>query len=488
MNLNGLTIKEAGEGLKKKEFSCLELTKACLDQIKKVDRKIKAYITITGDLALKQAKELDKKGNFSQPLSGIPIAIKDIFCTKGIKTTAGSKILENYIAPYTATSIKKIEKQGIVVLGKVNMDEFACGSSTETSYFGPTKNPWDLGRVPGGSSGGSAAAVAADECIYSLGTDTGGSIRQPASLCGIVGIKPTYGRVSRYGVIAMASSLDQVGPLTKTVEDTAIVLGQIAGLDKNDSTTLDKKVSDYTLALKKDIKGLKIGVPKEYFVEGMDKEVEKTIKEAIKKLEDLGAKIVEVSLPHSKYGLAVYYIIMSSELSANLARYDGVKYGFSARAKSLLENYLQTRAEGFGPEIRRRIMLGTYSLSAGYYDAYYLQAQKVRTLVKQDFEKVFEQVDCLVTPTSPTVAFRLGEKTDDPLTMYLSDIFTVSVNIAGVPAISIPCGFAKPQSGKTEMPVGLQIIGKQFDEETILQVAYNYEQATEWHQPKPKIA
>ncbi|OGY45699.1 MAG: aspartyl/glutamyl-tRNA amidotransferase subunit A [Candidatus Buchananbacteria bacterium RIFCSPHIGHO2_01_FULL_39_8] len=485
MNLNELTISQAQQGLQKKEFSCVELTQACLDQIKKVDSKVKAYITVTEDLALKQAEELDKKGDFSRPLSGIPAGIKDIFCTKGIKTTAGSKILENYIPPFSATVIQKISNP--IILGKLNMDEFACGSSTETSYFGQTKNPWDLERVPGGSSGGSAAAVVADECIYSLGTDTGGSIRQPASLCGIVGLKPSYGRVSRYGVIAMASSLDQVGPLTKTVEDAAIILSQIAGLDQLDSTTVSQEVPNYAANLSQEIKGLKVGIPQEYFSQGLDPEVEKVVKVAVKKLEDLGAKIVEISLPYSKYALAVYYIIMPSELSANLERYDGVKYGISVKAEKLLDNYLQTRRDGFGPEIRRRIMLGTYSLSSGYYDAYYLQAQKVRTLVKQDFEKVFEKVDCIITPTSPTVAFKLGEKTQDPLTMYLSDIYTVSVNIAGLPGISIPCGFAKPKDGEVEMPVSLQIIGKQFAESIILQVAYNYEQATEWCQRKPVI-
>src|SRR3989338_90317 len=485
MNLNELTISQAQQGLQKKEFSCVELTQACLDQIKKVDSKVKAYITVTEDLAPKQAEELDKKGDFSRPLSGIPAGIKDIFCTKGIKTTAGSKILENYIPPFSATVIQKISNP--IILGKLNMDEFACGSSTETSYFGQTKNPWDLERVPGGSSGGSAAAVVADECIYSLGTDTGGSIPPPASLCGIVGLKPSYGRVSRYGVIAMASSLDQVGPLTKTVEDAAIILSQIAGLDQLDSPTVSQEVPNYAANLSQEIKGLKVGIPQEYFSQGLDPEVEKVVKVAVKKLEDLGAKIVEISLPYSKYALAVYYIIMPSELSANLERYDGMKYGISVKAEKLLDNYLQTRRDGFGPEIRRRIMLGTYSLSSGYYDAYYLQAQKVRTLVKQDFEKVFEKVDCIITPTSPTVAFKLGEKTQDPLTMYLSDIYTVSVNIAGLPGISIPCGFAKPKDGEVEMPVSLQIIGKQFAESIILQVAYNYEQATEWCQRKPVI-
>ncbi|OGY42873.1 MAG: aspartyl/glutamyl-tRNA amidotransferase subunit A [Candidatus Buchananbacteria bacterium RIFCSPHIGHO2_01_FULL_39_14] len=487
MNLNQLTIKQANDGLKKKEFSSVELTQACLEQIKKTDKKLGAFITITEDLALTQARAVDKKGDFSKSLAGIPVAIKDIFCTAGVKTTAASKILENYIPPYSATVVEKLIEQGAVILGKTNMDEFACGSSTETSYFGQTKNPWDLGRVPGGSSGGSAAAIAADQCLYALGTDTGGSIRQPASLCNIVGLKPTYGRVSRFGVIAMASSLDQVGPMTKTVEDTALVLQAIAGLDKKDSTTVPKEVPDYLAELNHEIKGLKIGVPKEYFVAGMDPAVEKTVREAIEKLEKLGAKITEVSLPHAPYGLAVYYIIMPSELSTNLARFDGVRYGFSAKAKTLFENYLQTRGKGFGAEIRRRIMLGTYSLSAGYYDAHYLQAAKVRTLIKNDFEKTLTKIDCLITPTSPTVAFRIGEKMDDPLTMYLADIFTISINIAGVPAISIPAGFAKPKDGATEMPVGLQLIGKQFDESTILRVAHQYQQATDWHMKKPSF-
>ena len=487
MNLNQLTIKQANEGLKKKEFSSVELTKACLNQIKKTDEKIKAFITVTEDLALNQAKAADKRGDFSNPLSGIPAAIKDLFLIKDTKTTAASKILENYVAPYTATAVSKLEKAGAVILGKTNMDEFACGSSTETSYFGQTKNPWDLERVPGGSSGGSAAAVAADQCLFALGTDTGGSIRQPASLCNLCGLKPTYGRVSRYGVIAMASSLDQVGPMTKTIEDTALVLKQIAGTDRFDSTTVNQKIPDYFSELNKSIKGLKIGIPKGYFISGMETGVEKTVLAAIEKLKELGAQIKEVSLPTAKYGLAVYYILMPSELSANLARYDGVRYGYSAKAKTLMENYSQTRAVGFGPEIRRRIMLGTYALSAGYYDAYYLKAQKVRTLVKRDFEKALAGVDCLVTPTSPTVAFKLGEKIDDPLTMYLSDIFTVSINIAGVPALSLPCGFAKPKDGKTEMPVGLQIIGRHFDEQTILRVGHQYQKSTDWHLKKPSI-
>ena len=487
MNLNELTIKEAHEGLKEKKFSSVDLTKACLEQIKKTDEKIKAFITVTEEVALKQAEAVDKKGDFSNPLTGIPAGIKDIFCTKDIKTTAASKILENYIPPYSATVIEKLEKQNYILLGKNNCDEFAMGASTENSGFFPTKNPWDVERVPGGSSGGGAAAVAADQCLYSLGTDTGGSIRQPSSLCNTVGLKVTYGRVSRYGVMAYASSFDTIGPIAKTVEDAALVLNTIAGIDKKDSTTPPKEVPDYTTRLSQDIKGLKIGIPKEYFIEGMDKEVEKTVKQAIEKFKELGAEIVEVSLPLTKYAIAAYYILVKSEASTNLARYDGVRYGIASKAENLLESYLQTRAKGFGPEVKRSIMMGTYTLSSGYYDAYYLKAAKVRTLIKQEFEEALKEVDCLVAPTSPTVAFKLGEKVDDPLQMYLADVFTVPINTAGVPAISIPCGFAKPKDGEKELPVGMQIIGKQFDEETILRAAHNYEQAAEWHKNKPEI-
>jgi aspartyl-tRNA(Asn)/glutamyl-tRNA(Gln) amidotransferase subunit A len=486
MKLNELTISQANEGLKNKEFSAKELTKACLDRIDETESKLNAFITLNKESALAKAEEVDKKGDFSNPLTGIPVGIKDLFCTADIKTTAASKILENYTPPYSATSVEKLG-EGAVILGKNNLDEFACGSSTESSYFGASKNPWDIDRVPGGSSGGSSAAVAAAQCLYSLGTDTGGSIRQPASLCGIVGIKPTYGRVSRYGVMAMASSLDQVGPLTKTVEDSALVLEAIAGTDRKDSTTVNQPIPKYSQEIKKDIKGLKIGIPKEYFVEGINPAVEKSVRDAIKQFETLGAEIQEISLPHSKYGLAIYYVIMPSELSSNLARYDGIRYGSAVVGKDLLDSYLQTRGQGFGAEIRRRIMLGTYALSAGYYDAYYLKAQKVRTLVSQDFKNAFENVDCIITPTSPTVAFKMGEKVDDPLTMYLSDIFTIGVNIAGVPAMSIPCGFAKPDNGETEMPVGLQLIGKHFDEATILKAAYNYEQSTTWHKQHPSL-
>ena len=484
MELNKLTIKKAHEGLKKKEFSSVELTKACFKRIKKVDKKINSFINLTEDKATVAAELVDQKikaGEKLKPLEGIPACLKDNILVRGVKATAASKILEDYNATYDATVVEKLRDQGMVLLGKNNMDEFAMGSSTETSYFGPTKNPWDLERVPGGTSGGSVAAVASDECIYSVGSDTGGSVRQPASFCGAVGLKPTYGRVSRYGLMAMASSLDQISPVTKTVEDSALVLNEIVGHDRNDSTTVKRKKEDFSRDLNKNIKGLKIGIPKEYFVAGMDKGTEEKVKEAIKKLEEMGAKIEEVSLPYSKYALAVYYIIMPAEVSANLARYDGVKYGYRAKGKDLFETYLKTRSQGFGDEVRRRIMLGAYTLSAGYYDAYYLKAQKVRTLIKQDFEKVFKKVDCLVTPTAPTVAFKLGEKFDDPLTMYLADIFTVSVNVAGLPAVSLPCGFSQ------DLPVGLQIIGNYFDEAKILQVAHNYEQATEWHKKEPKL-
>ncbi len=475
--LNELTIIKAHEGLKKKKFSSVELTRACLESAKR-QKNLNAFITVMEKEALDSAKAIDKSGKFNNPLSGVPVAIKDNMNIFGVRTTAGSKILENYIAPYDATVVKKLKECGAVFLGKANMDEFACGASNETSFFGPVKNPHDITRVPGGSSGGSTVAVAANEAIYALGSDTGGSIRQPAALCGVVGLKPTYGRVSRYGLLAMASSLDQIGPLTKTVEDAAIVFQAIAGRDEKDSATVEKAVPHYSDEIKKSIKGLKVGVPKEYFVSGMDKEVEKAVRDSIKKLEELGAKIIDVSLPHAEYGLSVYYILMPCELSSNLSRYQGVKYGFSDRSgKTLLDNYLDTRGKGFGDEIRRRIMLGTYALSAGYYDAYYLQAQKVRSLVKRDFEEAFKKVDCLVTPTSPTVAFKIGEKMDDPLSMYLADIFTVSANIAGVPAISVPCGSVKPKDGQSELPVGLQIIGKDFDEATVLRVGWNLEKS-----------
>ena len=476
--LNKLTITQAHQGLKKKEFSSVELTEAVLNRIRERNQDIGAYLTITEESALKQAIKIDKKIANNEEISvlaGIPLAVKDIILVDGIKCTAGSKILENYIAPYDATVIKRLKKQGAVIIGKTNLDEFAMGASGENSGFYPTKNPHDLERVPGGSSSGSAAAVADNLCIYALGSDTGGSIRQPASLCGVVGLKPTYGRVSRYGLIAFASSLDQIGPITKTVEDVQIVFDAIKGKDEKDSTSFfghseRSEESNRSFANVQDdiVKNLKIGVPKEYFIKGLDPEVEKTIKQAIDKYKEMGAQVMEVSLPNSEYALACYYIIQPAEASANLARYDGIKYGLSEKGQDLLKGYLKTRKQGFGNEVQRRIMIGTYVLSAGYYDAYYLKAQKVRTLIKQDFDNVFKKVDVLMGPASPTPAFKLGEKAADPISMYLADIYTVSANLAGIPAISIPCG----KTGN--LPIGLQIIGNQFDDEKILQVAKLY--------------
>ena len=471
-----LTIHEAHKLLKQREISSVELTKAVLERIEKVENKIRACVTITEDVALKQAQEVDNyiHGGNIAPLTGIPTLIKDVICTKGIRTTCSSRMLENFVPPYDATVTEKLKAQKAVVVGKTNMDEFAMGSSTEHSAFFPTRNPWDLTRVPGGSSGGSAAAVAANEAIYALGSDTGGSIRQPAGFCNVVGLKPTYGRVSRFGLVAFASSLDQIGPITKDVTDCALVINAIAGYDPKDSTTVPYAVPDYTLNLIPDLKGMRIGIPKEYFVEGMQDEVRITLVAAINKLHELGAELDwEASLPHTKYALAAYYIIAPSEASANLARYDGVKYGFSEQsASNVVEAVEKTRQFGFGSEVKRRIMLGTYALSAGYYDAYYLKAQKVRTLIKQEFERAFQKYDALVTPTSPTVAFKLGEKLQNPIQMYLSDVCTLPINIAGIPAISVPAGFAQ------ELPVGMQIIGKPFDEATILRIAFAYEQAS----------
>jgi len=493
-----LTIKEAHQGLIKKEFSATELCQAYLDNISQKDKSIRAFLTVSKDLALSQAKKVDEMilaGKELPILAGVPGAIKDNILVEDAKCTAGSKILENYLAPYDATVIKKLKDQKAIILGKTNLDEFAMGSSTENSAFFPTKNPLDLTRVPGGSSGGSAAAVAANECVYALGSDTGGSIRLPASFCGVVGLKPTYGAVSRYGLIAFASSLDQIGPITKTVEDCKIVFDAIKGYDEMDSTSVKLNFKQIQNSKFK-IKNLQIGVPKEYFVKRIDPEVEKIIKKAIKKYEEMGAKIVEVRLPHTEYALPAYYIINSSEASANLARYDGIKYGYSAKETGdLMEVYLKSRGEGFGQEVRRRIMLGTYALAAGYYKAYYLRAQKVRTLVKNDFEKVFKEVDALITPVSPFLPFKIGEKIEDPLSMYLVDVYTVSVNLAGLPALSIPCGKVAPhhfeeklskqnRTKKTKnsevqsgggLPVGLQIIGKPFEEEKILEIGQIFE-------------
>jgi aspartyl-tRNA(Asn)/glutamyl-tRNA(Gln) amidotransferase subunit A len=470
MKLTDLTITQAHQGLIKKEFSALELSKAYLDKIKERDKEIFAFLTINEELALRQAKKIDDSvlaGKEIPLLAGIPLAVKDNILVEDIKCTAGSKILENYIAPYDATVIKKIREQAAVILGKTNMDEFGMGSSTENSAFGPTHNPHDLTRVPGGTSGGSAAAVAANECVCALGSDTGGSIRQPASFCGVVGLRPTYGAVSRYGLIAFVSSLDQISPVAKTVEDTKIIFEIIKGRDCLDSNSVE--ISAPVKKIK--IREFKIGVPKEYFVKGIAPEVEKVIKAAIKKYEEIGVRIEEVSLPHTEYALPAYYIINPSEASANLARYDGIKYGYSVKeAKDLMEIYLKSKGEGFGQEVRRRIMLGTYSLSAGYYEAYYKRASKVRTLVKNDFEKVFKEVDAIFAPVSPVLPFKIGERIEDPLSMYLVDVYTVPISLAGLPALSLPVGKV------SNLPVGLQIIGKPFEENNILEIGQLFEQ------------
>jgi aspartyl-tRNA(Asn)/glutamyl-tRNA(Gln) amidotransferase subunit A len=481
-----LTIHELHERLKGKEVTAQEATEVLLKRIQEVDPKIKAYLTVTEQEAIAGAQEADRRiaAGKAIPLTGIPLAIKDNMCTQGIKTTCASKILEHFIPPYDATVVKRLKDEGGVLLGKANMDEFAMGSSTENSRFMVTRNPWNLDTTPGGSSGGSAAAVAADACIAALGSDTGGSIRQPAACCGVVGMKPTYGRISRYGLVAFGSSLDQIGPITKDVEDCAILLNAIAGHDPLDSTSLDLPIPDYRKALVKDVKGWTLGVPQEFFVEGMDHQVEEQVGQAIRVLEGLGATVKEIALPHTGYAVATYYIICTAEASSNLARYDGVKYGFRAPGvKELMEMYHETRSEGFGPEVKRRIMLGTYVLSSGYYDAYYRKASQVRTLIKEDFEKAFAECDVIITPTAPTPAFRLGEKMEDPLQMYLSDIFTISVNLAGGPAISIPCGFSKGG-----LPIGLQIIGRHCEEERIIQAAYAFEQNTDHHTRRPQLS
>jgi len=485
-NHNQLTIHEAHRLLKAKELSSVELTNAYLERIRRVEPEVHSMVTITDELALKQARKADEliaAGSNISPLTGIPALIKDNICTKGIRTTCSSKMLENFVPPYDATVIEKLNACGIVVVGKANMDEFAMGSSTENSALFTTHNPWDLSRVPGGSSGGSAAAVAIGEAVYALGSDTGGSIRQPAGFCSVTGMKPTYGRVSRYGLVAFASSLDQIGPLTQNAADCALVLNAIAGYDNRDSTSAPHPTPDYTECLATDLKGLRIGVPREYFVEGMQAEVATAIRTAINELGELGAGVDwEVSLPHTPHALAVYYIIAPSEASANLARYDGVKYGFSYKdAENMWDAMQKTRQYGFGAEVKRRIMLGTYALSAGYYDAYYLKAQKVRTIIRREFDQAFEKFDALITPTSPTVPFKIGEKVDDPLQMYLSDVCTLPINIAGLPAISIPAGFADG------LPVGMQIIGKPFSEETLLKIAHAYQQATAWHKMRPNL-
>ena len=486
MNLYELTIHEAHDLLRKKEVTAEELARSVMERVDAVDDKVGAYLTVVGDQALDQARHADTliaAGNI-RPLTGIPLAVKDLICTQGVRTSCASRILENFVPPYDAFVIGRLRQAGAVFTGKLNMDEFAMGSSTENSGFKLTRNPWDLARIPGGSSGGSAAAVAADMCLAALGSDTGGSIRQPASHCGVVGLKPTYGRVSRFGLVAFASSLDQIGPLAKDVTDGALLLNAIAGYDPGDSTSVPRDVPDYTASLGQSLKGLKVGLPQEYYgMEGLDPEVSAAVEEATRTIEALGAERVPVSLPHTRYVVAVYYVIAPSEASSNLARYDGVKYGYRDKGPSdLIEMYRSTRSKGFGPEVQRRIIIGTYCLSAGYYDAYYGKASQVRTLIMEDFKKAFEQCDVILTPVAPTPAFKIGEKVNDPLTMYLSDIFTLSANLAGIPGISLPCGFSSDG-----LPIGLQILGKHFDEERLLQVAYGFEQATAFHKQKPKI-
>jgi len=501
MNLYSLTIKEASDLLAKGEITSVELTEAIFARIKDIEPKVGAYITLCEEKALEMAKASDdrrKEGKVLSEIDGVPFAVKDLFLTKGVKTTAASNILNDFIPVYESTVTTKLWEAGSVLIGKTNLDQFAMGSSTETSayntseeYDSTTRNPWDLERIPGGSSGGSAAAVAADLCVAAVGTDTGGSIRQPASHCSITGLKPTYGRVSRYGTIAMASSLDQAGPMTKTVEDAAIVLKVISGHDKYDSTSSKSEVPDYSGKLQADMTGIKIGIPQEFFSEGLDDDVKETILKSIEEYKKLGATTVEVSLPMAHYALAIYYILMPAEVSSNLARFDGIRYGLSAikdealSAKSLEEVYTKSRALGFGPEAKRRIMLGSYVLSAGYYDAYYKKAQKVRTLLKKEFEKIFETVDLLIAPVSPMPAFKFGEKSEDPLSMYLSDVLTVPANPAGIPAMSIPAGFVE-RDGKS-LPVGLQIIGPAWSEQMILNAGFAYQQATDWHKKKPDI-
>ena len=488
MNITDLTVHELQEKLKNKELTITEITQAYVDRINEKEKDVEAFVTTLTDEALAQAKDVQAKvesGEIKGELAGIPIGIKDNLCTKGIRTTCSSRMLENFIAPYNATIVEKVNNENMINLGKLNMDEFAMGSSTETSYFKKTKNPWNLNKVPGGSSGGSAAAVAANLVPWALGSDTGGSIRQPASLCGVVGLKPTYGLVSRFGLVAFASSLDQIGPITKDVTDSAILLNLIAGHDERDTTSVNKEKEDYTEALKNDVKGMKIAVPKEFFGEGINEEVKASLEKAIEKYKEMGAIVEEVSLDVAEYALATYYIIACAEASSNLGRFDGIRYGYRTKNYSnLKELFKNSRSEGFGAEVKRRIILGTYVLSSGYYDAYYKKAQQVRTLVSNKFEEVFEKYDVILTPTSPITAFNIGEKSDNPLEMYLADICTVSINIAGVPAISIPCGV-----NSEGMPIGMQLIGNKFQEKKILKAAYAYEQETKFrenHKPQFK--
>ena len=483
-DLNWLSIQEAHAQLTSRQISSVELTQACLDRIDAVEDRVQSFLTLTPEIALSQAADADRMlaAGEGGPLTGVPVQIKDVMCTAGVPTTCASRMLENFVPVYNATAVERLMGQGAVMLGKGNMDEFAMGSSCENSAFHPTRNPWDLDRVPGGSSGGAAASVAAGEAIYALGSDTGGSVRQPAALCGVVGLKPTYGLVSRYGLIAFASSLDQIGPVGRSVMDCALALNAIAGPDPRDATSVRREPTAYTATLGQDIKGLRLGVPEEYFVDGMDSGARKAVEEAVSTLEGLGASVRPVSLPTTRYALACYYIIAPSECSANLARYDGVKYGYSYQdTNDMWEAMEKTREYGFGPEVTRRVMLGTYALSSGYYDAYYLKAQRARTLIRQDFDRVFQDVDALVTPTSPVTAFKIGEKTGDPVQMYLIDVCTLPVNIAGLPGLSVPCGFSDG------LPVGMQFIGPHFSEETLLRTARAYEAATEWSSARPEI-
>jgi aspartyl-tRNA(Asn)/glutamyl-tRNA(Gln) amidotransferase subunit A len=485
--LNQLTLAEIVAKLTAQEVSAREVTQACLDQIDRLDPRLHAFLSVNPDDALSQADHADVCRRQTMavlpPLLGVPLAVKDLIAVRDQPLSCASKILGNFVSPYDATVIAKLKSAGAIVFGRLNMDEFAMGSSTENSAFGVTRNPWDLQRIPGGSSGGAAVAVAADECIAGLGSDTGGSVRQPASLCGCVGLKPSYGRVSRYGLVAYASSLDQIGPLAKTVQDAALLLETISGHDVHDSTSVPQSVPHYSAALNRDIKGLKIGLPKEYFVAGMDPEVNQAVRAALKHLAGLGAEILDISLPHTEYAVATYYIVATAEASANLARFDGIRYGARVAGSDPTELYCLTRGAGFGPEVKRRILLGTYVLSSGYYDAYYLRAQKVRTLIRQDFINAFANVDVILTPTMPTAAFKIGEKVNDPLQMYLSDIFTLSCNLTGMCGLSVPCGFTQ----NPKLPIGLQVLGKPFDEATILRVAHAYEQSTAWHLEKPPL-
>ena len=487
--LNQLNIAEVTGRIARREVSCREAVQACLDRIGRVDAQVHAFLSFDAADALARADAVDRKvaqgESAGLTLLGVPVAIKDVIAVKGHPLNCGSRILDKFISPYDATVIEKLNAAGAVVFGRLNMDEFAMGSSTENSAFGPTRNPWDPTRIPGGSSGGSAAAVAAGECIASLGSDTGGSIRQPAALCGVVGLKPTYGRVSRYGLVAFASSLDQIGPFARNVKDAALMLEALSGADRRDSTSVPRPVPAYAGALTGDIKGLKIGLAREYMIGGLDPEVKRAVDVAVKQLESLGAEIVDVSLPHTEFAVATYYIVATAEASANLARFDGVRYGLRRDGSDPIEMYGKTRGAGFGPEVKRRIILGTYVLSSGYYDAFYLRAQKVRTLIRSDFLKAFETVDAIVTPTTPTPAFKIGEKSDDPLQMYLSDIFTISCNLAGICGVSVPCGFTGGAGPR--LPIGLQLLGKPFGEEVLLKIAHAYEQSTAWHREQPPL-